>query len=216
MALLTSSDLSSLVIDKLCDEAMERDTAVTCFYFDYATRKEQSPINMLGSLLKQLAGKFKPIPDAIIQEFENQKKVIGGRRPQISEILTMFQIIAAGVRTIICVDALDECVPKHRVVVLDSLGQILRGSPNTRLFMTGRPHVRSEIKRRLGGATVFISIEPAEDDLFEYLRERLRTDTTPEIMDNTLEMDILKIIPEAHSKTYVEDETMRELLQGTF
>ena len=79
MAVLTSCDVSSLVIDKLCDEAMERDTAVTCFYFDFSTRKEQSPINMLGSLLRQLANRFEPIPDVIVQEFRNQKKVIGGR-----------------------------------------------------------------------------------------------------------------------------------------
>ena len=58
---------------------MEQGTAVTCFYFDYAARKEQSPINMLGSLLRQLANRFEQIPDVIVQEFENQKKLIGGR-----------------------------------------------------------------------------------------------------------------------------------------
>jgi len=31
MGLLTNCDLSSLVIDKLCDEAIELDNAVTCF-----------------------------------------------------------------------------------------------------------------------------------------------------------------------------------------
>ena len=77
MALLTSCDLSSLVIDRLCDECIRKGTAVTCFYFDYAARKEQSPINMLGFLLKQLASRFEPIPDAIVQEFQNQKKLIG-------------------------------------------------------------------------------------------------------------------------------------------
>ena len=215
MALLTNCDLSSLVIDKLCDEAIGQDTAVTCFYFDYAARKEQSPINILGSLLKQLAGRFKPIPDEIVKEFENQRTVIGGRGLQISEILKMFRTIATEVRTFICIDALDECAPEHRVVVLDSLAQILRESPNTRMFMTGRSHVRREIKWRLGGAAVFISIEPTEDDVLGYLRERLRNDTSPEIMDSTLEVDIMKTILEASSETYVE-ETMRKLLEGTF
>jgi len=177
MALLTSCDLSSLVIDKLCDEAIGQDTAITCFYFDYAMRKEQSAINMLGSLLKQLVSRFEPIPDAIVQEFQDQKKVIGGRGLQISEILEMFQTIAAGVRTFICIDALDECAPEHRVLVLDSLGQILQGSPNTRIFLTGRAHVRCEIKKRLDGAAVFISIEPTEDDVLRYLHEKLRNDT---------------------------------------
>ena len=192
---------------------MKRDTAVTCFYFDYASRKEQSPINMLGSLLKQLAGRFKPIPDVIVREFQNQRMVIGGRGLQISEILKMFQTISTGVRTFICIDALDECAPKYRVLVLDSLRQILRGSSNTRIFLTGRPHVRCEIERRLGGAAVFISIEPTEDDVLRYLREKLRNDTSPEIMNGALEMDILKTIPEASSETYVEQKAMRKLLR---
>ena len=87
---LTSCDLSSLVIDKRCDEAGERDAAVTCFYFDYAGRKEQSPINVLGSLLRQLANGSEKIPDVIRKEFQNQKKLIGGRGPQVSKILKMF------------------------------------------------------------------------------------------------------------------------------
>ena len=217
MAFLTSCDLRSLVIDKLCDEAVERDTAVTCFYFDFATRKEQSPINMLGSLVKQLVSRLKPIPDAIVQEFQNQRMVIGGRGPQISGILKMFHTIATTTRTFICIDALDECAPEHRAVVLDSLRQILRGSPNTRIFMTGRPHVRCEIKRRLdGAAAVLISIEPTENDVLGYLRERLRNDATPEIMNSALEAGILKRIPEASSETYVREETVRKLLGDPF
>jgi len=216
VVLLTGCDLSSLVIDKLCDEAIGRDIAVTCFYFDYAARKEQLPIHMLGSLLRQLANRCERIPDVIVQEFQNQKKLIGGRGLQISEILNMFQTIATTMRTFICIDALDECPPEHRVVVLDSLGRILRGSPNTRIFMTGRYHVRREIERRFGEGAIFISIAPAEDDVVKYLHERLQNDTAPEVMNNTLEADILKSIPEASSETYVEEGTMRKLLKGAF
>jgi len=106
MILLTSCDRSSLVVDKLCDEAIERDTAVTCFYFDFAARKKQSPINMLGSLLRQLVNRFNPIPEAILLEFQNQKKLIGGRGLQISGIVKMFQTIATTMTTFVCIDAL--------------------------------------------------------------------------------------------------------------
>ena len=51
-ALLTSRDDSSLVVDRLCSQARGQNTAVTCFYFDFAARKEQSATNMLGSLVK--------------------------------------------------------------------------------------------------------------------------------------------------------------------
>ena len=177
----------SLVIDKLCDEAVERYPTVACFYFDFASRNEQSPVNMLGSLLRQLVTGQSEIPEAIAQDFRKEKISIGGRGLQVSGIVNMFQTIAAARRTFICVDALDECVPEHRMIVLESLGQMLQGSPNTRLFMTGRPHVRSEVERELGGAATFVSIRATEDGVLGFLREKLRKGTIPSLMTSTLE-----------------------------
>jgi len=125
-----------------------------CFYFDFAARHEQSPVNMLGSLLRQLVSGQREIPDVIVEEFRKERS-IGGRGLQVSGISKVFQAIAATRRTFIFVDALDECLPEHRMVVLKSLGQMLQGSPDTRLFMTGRPHVRSEVERELGGGQPF-------------------------------------------------------------
>ena len=76
---LIRSDASSLVVDRLCDKAKRQSIAVACFYVDFATREEQSPANMLGSLLKQLVGGLKRVPDEISQMFQDHKKVIGGR-----------------------------------------------------------------------------------------------------------------------------------------
>src|SRR5437588_8049412 len=154
---------------------------------------------MLGSLLRQLVSGLDGIPDIVIQSFRDQKKVIGGRGLQVSGILKMFQAIAATKRAFICVDALDECVPEHRVEVLESLGQILQGSPNTRLFMTGRRPIRSEVDRKLDGAATFILIQPMEGGVVRHLREKLRKDTAPDKMSPTLEVDILQIIPELSS-----------------
>jgi len=108
MLLLICRDNSSLVIDKLCDEAGEDDTVVICFCFDFAARNEQSPLNMLGSLLRQLVSGLEEIPELVIQVFQKQKKVIGGKGLQVPQILKMFQTITATRRTFICVDALDE------------------------------------------------------------------------------------------------------------
>ncbi|RPA91902.1 hypothetical protein L873DRAFT_1619220, partial [Choiromyces venosus 120613-1] len=46
--------ISSLVIDTLGDQASGHNIAVTCFYFDFAAEKEQTPSSMLGALLKQV------------------------------------------------------------------------------------------------------------------------------------------------------------------
>src|SRR5437868_4085289 len=51
---LTSRDVSSLVVDELCDQAKGQNVAVACFYFDYTVQKEQSSANVLGALLKQV------------------------------------------------------------------------------------------------------------------------------------------------------------------
>ena len=192
------------MIDKLCDEAVDEDTAVICFYFDFAARNEQSPVNILGSLLRQLVSGLEGIPEAVVRSFRNQKKVIGGRGLQVSGILKMFQAITTTKRTFICVDALDECVPENRMVILESLGQIMRESRDTRILLTGRSHVRSEVERKLGGAVAFLLIEPTGDGVIGYLREKLRNDTTPEIMSSALEENIMEIIPQIGSETYVE------------
>ena len=213
MVLLISCDDSSLVIDKLCDEAAEEDTAVACFYFDFASRNDQSPANMLGSLLRQLVSGLEEIPKVVVQNFRKEKRVIGGRGLQVSGILKMFQSIAATRRTFICIDALDECVPEHLTVVLESLGQILQGSPNTRIFMTGRPHVRGEVERGLGGVATFLFIQTTEDGVLRFLREKLRKDNAPNAMSGTLEGDIMKSIPAISSETYVGTRARAKLPQ---
>ena len=210
--LLIGCDGSSLVIDKLCDEAIEGDPTVVCFYFDFAARTEQSPVNMLGSLLRQVVSGQKEIPKAIVEDFRKERSAIGGRGLQVGGILRMFQEVAATRRTFICVDALDECVPEHRMVVLQSIGQILQASANTRLLMTGRPHVRSEVERELGGAATFVFIRATEDGVVRFLREKLKKDTIPNLMNSTLEEDIMKSIPAISSETYVETGPRAKLL----
>jgi len=203
MALLTDWDDSSLVIDKLCNETAEEDTAVACFYFDFAARNEQSPVNMLGSLLRQLVSGLDGIPEAVVRGFRNEKKAIGGRGLQVSGILKMFHTITTTKRTFICVDALDECVPEHRMVILESLGQIVQGSLGARIFLTGRSHVWSEVERKLNGAAAFVLIEPTGDGITMYLREKLKNDTAPEMMSSALEASIMESIPEICLETYV-------------
>ena len=201
--MLTSRDVSSLVIDRLCDEARGKYVAVACFYFDFATQKEQPSTSMLGALLKQIVGGLEEVPGEISQAYEDQKKVIGGRRPQLGDIVKMMQITSSKKHTFICIDALDECAAEHRVKLLDSLDRILQKSPATRIFMTGRPYIQAEIGKRLSGQVTSIAIIPHKDDVTEYIRTRLKDDTNPDAMDSTLEADILRKIPEDVSDMYV-------------
>jgi len=190
------SDTSSLVVDKLCDAARERNIAVSCFYVDFAAREEQSPTNILGSLLKQIVDGLERIPDEISRMFQEHKKVIGGRGLRVPEIVKLLQNVTSLRPTFICVDAMDECVEKHRHEVLASLQQIIGESPNTRIFLTGRRHIRGEVDRHLGGRTRVLSIKPNPDDIVGYVRMRLTKDTSLERMDGGLEDEIIKGITE--------------------
>jgi len=193
---LISSDTSSLVVDRLCDKVKEQNTAVACFYVDFAAREEQSPTNMLGSLLKQIVGGLEKIPNEIRETFQDYKKVIGGRGLRVPEIVEMLQTVTSLQPTFICVDALDECVERHRPEVLDSLNQILEKSPSTRIFLTGRRHIRGEIEKHLGGRAEILSIQLNYDDTVEYIRMRLSKDTSLDAMDSALEAEIIKSITE--------------------
>ena len=200
---LTSHDISSLVVDRLCDRAKEQNTAVTCFYFDFAARKEQSVTNVLGSLLKQIVGGMANVPEEISQAFQEQRMAIGGRGPRLPDIVKMLQTITTSLRTFVCIDALDECAAVHRVKLLDSLRQILEKSPHTRIFIIGRPHVQAEVEKRLAARVISVSVGPARDDILGYIRVRLDEDETPDAMDESLAADIMEKIPENVSEMYV-------------
>ena len=203
--MLTSRDHddSSLVVDRLCDQAREQNTAVTCFYFDFAARKEQSATTMLGSLVKQMVSRMKEIPEEISRAFQEQRKAIGGRGSQLSDLVKMLQAITSLQPTFICIDALDECAVVHRMKLLSSLKEILDRSPGTRVFVTGRPHIRAEVERRLAGRVTSLSIGPTKGDIISYLRARLAQDETPDAMNESLEAEILKRISENMSEMCV-------------
>ena len=200
---LTDHNVSSLVVDRLCDQARGQNTAVTCFYLDFAARKEQSVASILGSLLRQAVGGMERVPEEITLAFEDQKMAIGGRGPRLPDIVKMLQTITSSLRTIVCIDAWDECAAAHRVKLLNSLKQILETSPSTRIFIIGRPHVRAEVEKRLAGRVISVPVGPCRDDIIEYLRLRLDEDETPDAMDESLEADILEQIPQNMSEMYV-------------
>ena len=202
-SVLTGHDVSSLVVDRLCDQCRGQSTAVTCFYLDFAARKEQLVTSILGSLLRQVVGGMEKVPEEITRAFEEQKMAIGGRGPQLPDIVKMLQSITSSLRTFVCIDALDECAMANRVKLLNSLQQILESSPRTRIFIIARPHVRGEIERRLPGRVTSVSVGPRKNDIVGYLRLRLDEDETPEAMSESLESDILEKIPENMSEMCV-------------
>ena len=198
--LLKNCDASSLVIDRLCDWARGQNATVVCFYFDFAAQKEQSPTAVLSSLLQQVVRGLEEIPAKIVEAFRDQKKTTGGQSLGLSQVVEMLQDISSSRPTFICIDALDECIAEYQGKLLQSLRQILHKSPGMRIFLAGRSHVQDEVEKQLAGRVVAVYITPTKDDIRRFLRAKLEENTTPDAMDNSLEDDILKSIPERVSE----------------
>jgi len=186
------------VIDRLCDQAGRKDIAVVGLYCDFLSHQEQSTTNVLGAILKQLSRRGE-IPKDIREAFQKAREEFGGRGLQLFDQVEIMKITASLSRVFICIDALDESTPQHRQELLQSLQEIVRGSRNTRIFLTGRPHIEDEIMRRFS-KVVRIHLSPTQGDIESYLEMKLSRDTDPYAMDDELRADIMRVIPEKTSK----------------
>jgi len=81
---------------------------------------------------------------------------------------------------------------RHLPEVLDSLQQIPEKSPYTRLFLTERRHIRSEIDRYLDAKVVIRSLKLSSGDVTGYSRMRLGNNRRRDAMDGGLEDEIVK------------------------
>ena len=169
---------------------------VAWLYFDYFAQQEQTVINVMGAILKQLVGR-REIPKDLQEAFQ------GGRRPLLPNLVRMLRIsIASLPRVFICIDALDECLPRNLPEILGSLRDIVRESPTTRIFLTGRLHVKETVEKYFTKA-VAILISPNQDDVRNYVEMRLDMDEEPEAMNKDLRSDIVKMILDKMSDMWV-------------
>ena len=148
---------------------------------------------MMGAILKQLVGRS-DIPIYLREAYQKGRMEIGGRRLLLADLMRMLSTAITSLpQVFICIDALDECLPKNLPEFLESLREIVRESPRTRIFLTGRPHVEGAIRRYFTKAVV-IPVSPNTDDIRSYLKMKLDRDDEPEAMDNDLREDIVRVI----------------------
>ena len=180
-----------MVIDHFCDSG--QDVTVAGLYCDYLDRDEQTTSNMLGAILRLLVGGN--IPENIRKAFEDAKGHFGGVRPEVPKLLEMVKMaITQRQRVVICIDGLDESLAGHRTGLLGALQTIVKGSPNVRLFLTGRPFVYGEVAKHFPELSA-ISVSPTREDTEAFLRMKLDGDTEPDAMDERLRADIMETIP---------------------
>ena len=195
---------SSLVIDTLYNSIDEDNVAIACVYCDFNAHKEQSAASVLAALWKQLVAGVDPIPRAIREAFETAEDVVDFRTLQLPEIRAMLiNSLSYLTRGFICIDALDEFPIKHRPELWESLQYVTQECPNIRLFITGRSHIRMEVGGYFPGYSELAPVTPTEEDIRGYVTMRLEKDVEPDAMDRELGADILRIIPDKISESYV-------------
>jgi len=182
-------------MDSLCDQTGEGNIAVAGFYCDFISQQEQTINHTMGAILKQLVGRGRIMKD-LREAFRKASQELGGRGPRLADLIGMLRTAIALVpRVFICIDALDECLPKCLPELLGSLRDIVKEAPSTRIFLTGRPHVWADIQRYFS-QTIVIPLNPNTNDIRDYVEMRLDRDSEPEAMSNDLRADIVRIILE--------------------
>ena len=190
------------MIDSLCDEPGEEDIAVAAFYCDFRDQQEQTTANITGAILKQLVAR-EEVLGHMKAAFQKAKRELGGRGLRLQEMVQMLKrAIATLPQVFICIDALDECLPKNLPELLESLKDVCQESPRTRVFFTGRPHVEAEIVRYFT-TMVIVPVSPSTHEIKRYLERKLEMDTMRDEMSDALRADILRIIPERISEMCV-------------
>ena len=164
-------------------------------YCDYQAQKDQSAVNLIGSLLRQVTLGALGIVGEIQNAFVRSRQG-GGKGLQLLEMLELFvKTVGSLERVFICVDAMDELVPQHRSEFLRALRQIIREVPNMRLFLTGRPHIRGELDKHLTKGAYIIHI-PNRGDIARYLSRMMGDDgdRDPNLMTEDLKNDIMETV----------------------
>ena len=188
----TARNTSSLVIDSIRDRASSEDLAVGWLYCDHESKNQQTVTDMIGAILRSLLTS------------RGQRDILDPEspKPRLQDLMRRLRNWIVLRRAFICIDALDECPPQNLPELLESLRDIVREFPRTRIFLTGRSHVKEVIQRHFAGA-VEIPICPDTDDIRNYLLKRLVRDDKPRAMDSNLQADIEEIIMDKMSDRWV-------------
>ena len=182
---------SSVVIDDLFTQLNDHShIGIACLYADYKDQSNQTLVHILGSFLHQfLTNTPAPIPGEVTKKLQDIRRQ--GKKLGIEDILALLETRFTQLkRKTICIDAIDELEPK----TLQQLLKVLKGlitKNNIRLFLTGRPHIETEVQRYLQVVQMCkVDIIANQQDIQEFVRQQITDDLNPDAMDEVLAKDI--------------------------
>ena len=109
--MLTSNKISSLVIDALRKQTRRPNIAVVFLYCDYQVQKDQSAVNMIGSLIRQAALQAPRIPSEIKSAFDESRGG-GGYGLQLPDMVKLFVEVTGYLEVMyLQINAVPEAIP---------------------------------------------------------------------------------------------------------
>ena len=190
--------------------ARDPEAAVACTYCDYRDEGTQGLVNILGSIVSQLANISNsaagPTSEDTLKEISQVMNNCRGagldRDAALSLLSNLLQRLD---EAFICIDALDELSTKIRVGLMQALTGIL-ARKNTKLFLTSRPHIKLDIAKGLELPLDYKSINIAahEKDMKKYIDHQLKNDQFQEdAMSPSLQKNIIVTITSKSQGMYV-------------
>ena len=129
--------LSSIVIDYLQKSILDDRSRIAYLFCNSQNKLEQTPVNLVASLLKQLLQARQGVPEDLksLYELYYQHQT----RPTLDEVSSIFQSeIRNYSRVFLIIDALDECPDDDRRVVLSRL-RAMQAASSANVMITSRP-----------------------------------------------------------------------------
>ncbi|KAJ7581603.1 hypothetical protein C8J56DRAFT_759141, partial [Mycena floridula] len=163
--------LSSIIVEHLLSSTAGSDIAVAYIYCDYTQQKDQTSIQLLGSILKQLVQRHRSLSDPLMTLYEqcSSRHAI----PTVAELIAAIAIVITTYsRVYLVVDALDECSERGQRIFSSTdpncglrslLGKL-------HLLITSRdiPCISDEL---IGQPS--LEIEAHTEDLAAYIKDRI-------------------------------------------
>lgn len=169
---------------------------ITSFYFDYSVKK--SAVDVLASLLKQLASPLENIPSCLKSLYGNFKPE--EPRPDKAKLLNLFVQCAETYQEVfVFLDAFDECDPSLRGDIVSIIKHL--HERKMKVWVTTQPRQLDELITEGLDDAIKAQVKAKETDVTRYLSGRL----TNVKADNELKALIIRTISSGVDGMYGPD-----------
>jgi hypothetical protein len=160
--------IAAIAVDHLSGTIWCNDIGVAYMYCNYKARADQSALNLLATLLKQLVQSRPDIaaPVTCMYDHHSERR----SRPSLDDVFGTLQSVCSNYAAVhIVVDALDECTNGTRDQLIDKLRD-LQTRANVRLMFTSRfiPEIMENF-----ASIPNLEVRASEDDVRRYVEGQI-------------------------------------------